>query len=130
MSLLVENESSTSVHQSQTPNGPLYQPTNPEVSCTFEFLRLVNNKYGLSLASYYELYKWSTTRIDDFWGTVWDATGIIGQKGDHIVDASATPSANPLWFSQAKLNWAENMLQCRSPKKIALIQAGALYTPC
>ncbi|KAG5343114.1 hypothetical protein C0989_000104 [Termitomyces sp. Mn162] len=101
---------------------PLYRPLHPEDSATFRFLSRVNAITGLSLKSYQELYSWSITNIDGFWSAVWDETKIIGYKGDHVVDTTATPPLNPLWFSDAKLNWAENMLHCRSDK-IALIQA-------
>ncbi|KAF9055287.1 acetoacetyl-CoA synthetase [Hymenopellis radicata] len=101
---------------------PLHQPCNPEQSATFRFLRAVNARYGLSLTSYEELYAWSTTHIDAFWSAVWDETHVVGVKGSHVVDAQAKPSENPLWFSDSKLNWAENMLRVRSDKH-AIIQA-------
>ncbi|KAG6873321.1 hypothetical protein C0995_000474 [Termitomyces sp. Mi166 len=102
---------------------PLYRPSHPEDSATFRFLARVNATTGLSLKSYQELYTWSTTNIDSFWSAVWDETKIIGYKGDHVLDNTAIPPLNPLWYSDAKLNWAENMLHCRSDKKLALIQA-------
>ncbi|CCM02494.1 uncharacterized protein FIBRA_04595 [Fibroporia radiculosa] len=102
---------------------PLYNPPAPESSRTFQFLKRVNAEYGLALSSYEELYRWSTNRIDDFWSAAWDETDITGSKGGIVVDASALPPANPSWFPEAKLNWAENMLRCRSPDKTALIEA-------
>lgn len=106
-------------------DAPLYEPSNPDDSRIFQFIRRINNKYQLTLNSYSDLYKWSTTEIDQFWGSVWDETPrIIGEKGGHVVDRTAKPSDNPTWFSGAKLNWAENMLHCRS-EKVALIQASA-----
>lgn len=102
---------------------PLYQPQTPEDSPTFRFLARINAKFGLSLQSYHELYIWSTTHIDDFWSAVWDETNIIGHKGNHVVDTTALPPSNPAWFSEARLNWAENMLHCRSETKLAFIQA-------
>ncbi|KAF5388239.1 hypothetical protein D9615_000421 [Tricholomella constricta] len=102
---------------------PLYRPKNPKDSSAFRFLAQVNATFRLSLNSYQDLYTWSTTHIDHFWSAVWDHTNIIGHKGHHIVDAEAPPPANPAWFSEAKLNWAENMLHCRSESKLALIQA-------
>ncbi|KAK0453664.1 acetoacetyl-CoA synthetase [Armillaria borealis] len=101
---------------------PLYSPTNPESSATFRFLAAVNAKFGLSLASYHDLYTWSTIHLAEFWSLVWDETLVIGDKGNHVVDPQAKPSDNPLWFSDSKINWAENMLQCRSDK-VAIIQA-------
>lgn len=103
---------------------PLWRPSAPQSSSTFRFLERVNGKYGLTLASYFDLYKWSTAEIGDFWSTVWDETGIVGVKGAHVVDRDAVPAANPAWFADAEVNWAENMLQCRSPDKVALVHAG------
>jgi hypothetical protein len=77
---------------------PLYRPSKPEASATFRFLNRVNSKFGLSLASYHDLYIWSTTHIGDFWSAVWDETGVIGHKGNHVVDPTALPPANPPWF--------------------------------
>ncbi|TFK55716.1 acetoacetyl-CoA synthetase [Heliocybe sulcata] len=102
--------------------GLLYKPERPQHTRTFQLLNLVNHKYSLRLNSYHDLYHWSITQIDAFWSTIWDETEIIGHKGAHAVDNSALPAENPPWFVDAKLNWAENMLRCRSPDKIALIQ--------
>ncbi|KAJ8509337.1 hypothetical protein ONZ45_g8488 [Pleurotus djamor] len=104
-------------------NDALYQPTNAEESAVFRFRDLVNSKHHSSLTSYADLYHWSTNNLDHFWDLVWDATGVIGDKGSHVVDVDARPNDNPAWFSGAKLNWAENMLRERSHEKIALIQA-------
>ncbi|KAF9247056.1 hypothetical protein BU15DRAFT_84622 [Melanogaster broomeanus] len=94
-------------------DNPLFKPPNPEASRCFGFLS----------KSYADLYNWSTTHIDLFWGDVWDEVSVIGHKGHHVVDNAASPAANPPWFSEARLNWAENMLLCRSKERIALIQA-------
>ncbi|KAJ7771374.1 acetoacetyl-CoA synthetase [Mycena maculata] len=102
---------------------PLHTPRNPAKTATFRLRDRVNTKFGLSLTSYYDLYLWSTEHIADFWAMVWDATSIIGYKGTHVVDESVNISQNPPWFVEAKINWAENMLHCRSCEKVALIQA-------
>ncbi|KAJ7507822.1 acetoacetyl-CoA synthetase [Mycena galericulata] len=102
---------------------PLYTPQNPETSATFQFRNRVNAKFGLSLDTYHDLYLWSTSHIAHFWSEVWDATSIIGDKGNHVVDESVNISENPPWFTDARINWAENMLYCRSTEKVALIQA-------
>ncbi|KAJ3894142.1 acetoacetyl-CoA synthetase [Lentinula edodes] len=104
------------------PTSLLYQPSSTNTA-TQRFLDRINANYGLSLASYSDLYQWSTTHIDDFWGSVWDETKILGHKGKLVVDKDAKPAENVPWFSEAQLNWAENMLQHRSTSKIALIQA-------
>ncbi|KAF7776145.1 hypothetical protein Agabi119p4_4538 [Agaricus bisporus var. burnettii] len=108
---------------SQRVDTPLYQPSDPLATPTFHFLNDVNHKFDARLRDYQDLYRWSTQNIDKFWSLVWDNTHIIGHKGDHVVDYKALPSANPPWFKNARLNWAENMLQCRSSTQVALIQA-------
>jgi acetoacetyl-CoA synthetase len=102
---------------------PLHRPQNTDTSATVRFRDRVNGKYDLSLRSYYDLYLWSTGNIRDFWETAWDAADIIGEKGAHVVDESVNISENPPWFTEARVNWAENMLHCRSSEKVALIQA-------
>ena len=100
--------------QSYQDEKPLWLPINPYGTRTFRFRDTISAKYGISLSSYEDLYKWSVENIADFWSTVWDETGIVGDKGAHVVDSYATPAENPAWFSEAKINWAENMLRCRS----------------
>ncbi|TFK75898.1 acetoacyl-CoA synthetase [Pluteus cervinus] len=101
----------------------LHQPANPHESSTHQFLSHINAKFELNLASYVDLYKWSTAHVDAFWGQVWDHVNVLGSKGTHVVNNAALPSENPPWFNGAALNWAENMLYCRSADKLALIQA-------
>lgn len=112
---------------------PSYLPTSP----VHRLIATLNAKYTLEppLANYEELYAFSTTRIADFWGTVWDEVGIIGDKGVssdgewHVVDEGRTPAENPEWFKDAKINWAENLLrkEWREDKnggRDALVQVG------
>lgn len=107
--------------------GPLFTPQSPEDTRTLRFMQRINSTHSLSLASYKDLYTWSTTHTDKFWSYVWDDTDILGDKGTHVVNISALPPDNPPWFTEAKLNWAENMLRCRSPHKFALIEASMSF---
>ena len=106
----------------------LFSPDDPpNTSRLFRFLREVNGKHGLRLESYQDLYHWSTSDIDLLWSHVWDHTGIIGNKGNSVVDTAATPAQNPSWFSDSIINYAENLLSNRSPDTTAIIQAGTLF---
>lgn len=101
----------------------LFTPDDPHgTSRLFRFLREVNEKHGLKLESYQDLYQWSTSHIDLFWSDAWDHTQIIGNKGTHVVDTTATPAKNPGWFSASAVNFAENLLRNRSPDTIAIVQ--------
>ncbi|KAI0335499.1 acetoacyl-CoA synthetase [Cubamyces sp. BRFM 1775] len=101
----------------------LYSPPSPETSHVARFTARINADYGLSLNTYHDLYNWSTQNIDHFWSAVWDDTAIVGHKGSHVVDTHASPPENPPWFTEARVNYAENMLRERSPDKTALVQA-------
>ena len=105
----------------------LFTPDDPwNTSRLFRFLREVNGKHGLQLESYEDLHQWSTTHIDLFWSHVWDHTGIIGSKGARVVDATVTPAANPAWFCDSAINFAENLLSNRSPEVTAVVQVCTL----
>ncbi len=77
------------------------------------FMDDVNRRFGLTLASYSDLYNWSVNNIPDFWLTVWDFAEIkASQRFDSVVtDLSVMPGTQ--WFPGAKLNFAENLLRYR-----------------
>ncbi|KAF8681610.1 AMP-binding enzyme [Rhizoctonia solani] len=101
----------------------LWTPEGTHETRTAQFMRKVNAKYGLSLSSYDQLWSWSTENIAEFWDLVWEDTNIIGDRGPYVIDRSALPADNPEWFIGSQVNWAENALWCRSPDKIAIIEA-------
>ena len=58
----------------------LWTHPDPDSTRMAEFMRGVNTKYGLSLKNYEDLYQWSIDHIADFWGGVWDFTGVTAEK--------------------------------------------------
>jgi hypothetical protein len=69
----------------------------------FRLLHRINELYTQNLQTYHDLYIWSCSHLDLFWGVVWDETNIIGHKGLHVIDTSALPVHNPTWYSQSPL---------------------------
>lgn len=108
---------------------PLYVPPSPDRSRLHSFIQRVNATRGTAFSSYLDFYNWSISQTDQFWSDVWDDTDVLGYKGSHVVDTTALPPDNPPWFAEARLNWAENMLRCRSASKTALIEVCRSY-PC
>ena len=101
----------------------LFTPDDPgNTTRLFRFLHEVNEKHSLGLASYQDLYQWSVSDNDLFWSHVWDHTGIVGDKGKHVVDSAASPAENPAWFSDSTVNFSENLLSNRSPDTTAIVQ--------
>lgn len=89
----------------------LWSPSDPTSTQTYRFLSHINSAYSLALKTYADLYNWSISNRGEFWSSVWDFTGVIGEKGKGpYVDKKATPGDCPKWFEGASLNWAENQL--------------------
>ncbi|MEW6276935.1 MAG: acetyl-coenzyme A synthetase N-terminal domain-containing protein, partial [Bacillota bacterium] len=91
---------------------PLWEPSDErkkQANIT-RFINLVNNKYGLEIKSYPQLYSWSIENIPDFWTTMWEFAGIKASRGyDRAVD-DLTKFPGTKWFPGARLNFAENLL--------------------
>ncbi|MEW6274846.1 MAG: acetoacetate--CoA ligase [Bacillota bacterium] len=92
---------------------PLWKPSEErkkQANIT-RFINLVNNKYGLEINSYPQLYNWSIENIPDFWATMWQFAQIKASRGyDQVVDdLRKFPGAK--WFPGARLNFAENLLR-------------------
>jgi len=54
----------------------LWRHPNPETTQMWHFLQEVNNKYGLELKTFHDLYQWSIEHIADFWLMTWLHVGI------------------------------------------------------
>ena len=87
---------------------PLWTP-NPATVGQTRMAQLIAAK---GKANYAELWQWSVDEPEAFWSELWDFCGAVGEKGTKIVvDRSRMPGAR--WFPDAKLNYAENLLQQR-----------------
>ena len=77
------------------------------------FMRAVASKYDLPIADYATLYDWSVRQPEQFWREVWAFCGVIADgQGDVVLEhGDRMPGAR--WFPQARLNFAENLLQRR-----------------
>lgn len=59
---------------------------------------------------------------------MWEYTKIISSQSWEgvVVDESVSISELPTWFKGARLNFAENLLWCRSSDKVAIYATGEL----
>ncbi len=95
-------------------NKPLWQPDAgrlAQASLT-AFAIAVGAKHGVDVSSYDRLWRWSIDHKADFWRGVWDYAGILGAPGERVLDdAGQMPGAR--WFPEARLNFAQNLLERR-----------------
>ncbi|MEM7208389.1 MAG: acetoacetate--CoA ligase [Pseudomonadota bacterium] len=104
---------------------PLWTPTHAQIeqARVTDFRNAVNRHHGTALETYDELYDWSVEYPENFWSNVWDYAGIVGDKGQTVLDdAHRFPGAK--WFPQAQLNFAENLLAHRSDDETAIYFQG------
>jgi acetoacetyl-CoA synthetase len=96
----------------------LWEPTDEQVKNAnlSKFMEYVNERYGLSLSNYEELYNWSIESIPDFWAAMWSFADIIQSKPyENIVeDFDKMPGAR--WFTGARMNFSENLLRFRDDR--------------
>jgi acetoacetyl-CoA synthetase len=86
----------------------LWTPSSQETTRLAEFMRGL----GHETLDYDSFWRWSVENPEKFWDSVWDFTGIVGEKGNTILkDADKMPGAQ--FYPDAKINYAENLLKRR-----------------
>ena len=95
---------------------PMWRPSEERVAASL-LTRFVaeeaRGRWGVSLAGYDELHRWSVAEKEKFWRSVWRFGGVVGDgPGERVlVDGDRMPGAR--WFPDARLNYAENLLRRR-----------------
>src|SRR5438105_5257844 len=73
------------------------------------YLGWLERDRGRALAGYEELFQWSVTDLEGFWGSLWDFFGIRASTPyERVLGADQMPGAE--WFPGARLNYAEHMV--------------------
>ena len=87
---------------------PLWQPNPATVGDT----RMAQFMQATGQGRYSDLWQWSVDQPEAFWREIWKFCAAVGDPGDVVLEAGdQMPGAR--WFPQAKLNYAENLLQRR-----------------
>ena len=97
----------------------LWEPSEERIrqSNMYRFMQQVNDRYGLQLFDYNDLYTWSIDHLEDFWAFFWEFAGIISsEKYSRVIDDPLKmPGAK--WFGCARLNFAEHLLRFRDDSR-------------
>ncbi len=102
----------------------LWTPSAAAVSASrmTRFREQVAAGAAVDLPDYPALWRWSVEQPGPFWSAVWDYCGVRGEKGAVALEnQTAMPGAR--WFPEARLNYAENLLQ-RDDEHPALVFRG------
>ncbi|KIW86465.1 acetoacetate-CoA ligase [Fonsecaea pedrosoi CBS 271.37] len=93
----------------------LWRHPRPGSTEFYAFQQHVANKFGVSTASYNDIWRWSVDHPSAFWEEIWHYTGIKANKQyDSVLDESAPMFPKPAFFPGCELNFAENLLFPRS----------------
>ncbi|KAK5202478.1 hypothetical protein LTR41_011772 [Exophiala xenobiotica] len=102
---------------------PTYVPPPGLRTPLDEFRDLINRKYNLKLETYPQLHAFSVTRLNDFWLTVWEFTGVKASvHPSKAIDDDAAIDQFPAFFQGARLNFAENMMTGKDDNDLAVIE--------
>ncbi|WP_299694372.1 acetoacetate--CoA ligase [uncultured Vibrio sp.] len=109
----------------QQSHKPIWQPSEQRIAHA-NITRFIDSldQQGLlerSLQSYTELHQWSVAHPESFWRCVWQLCGMVGtqddiEQGDKVQEQGesrwqqAKSNRDTLWFPNAKVNYAENLL--------------------
>ncbi len=96
---------------------PLWNPSQERItnSNMTSFISYVNSTFGKDIKNYDELYNWSITEIPNFWKAISDFGDIKYSKHCKNI-LSSHNMFDVSWFSGAKLNFAENLLNYKDSR--------------
>ncbi|OXX20681.1 AMP-binding protein, partial [Vibrio sp. V05_P4A8T149] len=112
-----------------TPHTPLWVPSQDRIKASNlnQFIEHINMQ-GEAIESYSQLHLWSVAERKQFWLEVWQFCDVIGFRGNCIYGEGIarwddfTAARDTIWFPQAQLNYAENLLSYafQQPEGIAV----------
>ncbi|RDA94490.1 hypothetical protein CP533_2752 [Ophiocordyceps camponoti-saundersi (nom. inval.)] len=101
----------------------LWRHPDPTSTPMWRFMQHVNRRHGLSVDGYSALYRWSIDNVSPFWEDLWEFVGIVASvKPGRAIPDDAPMYPRPDFFSEARLNFAQNLL---FPPSTAAIDAAA-----
>ncbi|CZF83285.1 acetoacetate--CoA ligase [Grimontia marina] len=108
---------------------PLWRPSASRIANAnlTDFINEVNRQYALSLTNYDQLYDWSVKHSEAFWETLWTFASVVGERGERVISRPENdPNKNSIWFPDAEVNFAENVMQWVKdmPEKDAIVFSG------
>jgi acetoacetyl-CoA synthetase len=97
-------------------NKLLWNPSANEIEKTqaWGFMQVINQELKTKLTNFHELYQWSCEFPESFWSLFWRYSAIIAERNSSEVLKNSDDFLGSEWFSDARLNFAKNLLSDRS----------------
>jgi acetoacetyl-CoA synthetase len=94
---------------------PLWRPSAERIAAAnlTRFMAAVRARWGVDARTYEDLHRWSVTKPEQFWQSVWDFCGVIAETAGKTVLADGDRMPGARFFPDARLNFAENLLRRR-----------------
>jgi acetoacetyl-CoA synthetase len=87
------------------------------LTCYMDWLQ---KERGLAFPSYPELWRWSVTNLEAFWGSIWDYFDVKASKG-YATALTGRKMPGASWFEGAELNYAEHVFRNMTAKRPAML---------
>jgi acetoacetyl-CoA synthetase len=100
-------------------------PERLSSSSLVRYRRWAERRFDLTLADYNQLWSWSVSELEDFWGSIWEFFGVRASRPfEQVLSDPAMPGVR--WFAGAELNFAEHCFRDRGDRDIALVHCSEL----
>jgi len=89
------------------------------------FREWVNERHGLELTGYHELWRWSVDELEAFWAAIWDFFEVeASEPYERVLGRREMPGAE--WFPGARLSYAQHVFRGRDDAEVAIRHASEL----
>ncbi len=92
---------------------PIWTPSSERIQHAnmTAFMRYVSERWNEPIADYDSLYTWSIKSLHNFWVSIWQFCGVIAETQGEVILENPDDMEKARFFPQARLNYAENLLQ-------------------
>lgn len=100
----------------------LWEPSDQrrENSNLTAYMKWLGRTKGLQFSDYQQLWNWSTSDLEAFWGSLWQYFEIKAHRTyDEVLTSHEMPGAE--WFPGAEINYTEHVFRMASPDRPALL---------
>ena len=89
------------------------------------YARWLAARHGVESTGYHDLWLWSVTELEAFWGSIWEFFDVRSSAPyERVLGSRTMPGAE--WFPGARLNYAEHVFRDREPETVAVRHASEL----